>query len=119
MDFNRIDPTSRETWGTYCVHGHRFLEPDPESPSWGYPTYRYVDPWPCPDTQCTQEAYEAACRAEEEAYHRELAREAYDAVAGSDLGRDLQADAADAEERHGHEANCDPYNQLAGPGSDW
>ena len=50
----------------------------------------------------------------EAAYYADLHREAYDAVAGADLGRDLRANAADAEERCGHEANCESYSAIAG-----
>jgi hypothetical protein len=50
----------------------------------------------------------------EDAYYADLHREAYDAVAGSDLGQSyIDARIAD-EERRGHEANCEPYSAVAG-----
>lgn len=85
MTYEQSHHRPREEWGEYCQHGKQLTEPDPESPTYAYPTYRYVEPWPCDAEGCTREALEASWDAMEAERFRELEREAYDAVAGSDL----------------------------------
>lgn len=65
-----------DTWGTYCPHGKRIVERDPDRTDCeGYPVGRNVDPWPCHEGECTREAFERACQAEEDEYWDSLMSE--------------------------------------------
>ncbi|MFD7661302.1 hypothetical protein [Streptomyces sp. NPDC059788] len=50
---------AEEKWGTYCSHGQRIVERDPDKtgPA-GLPVERIVDPWPCTADGCTREEFE-------------------------------------------------------------
>ncbi len=69
-----INGVPSDRWGTWCPHGIRIVEPDPDSPDIHYPNGRVVDPWPCADG-CTREAFEAEQQAEYAAYHEGLMAE--------------------------------------------
>jgi hypothetical protein len=73
----RLTP-SREKWGTYCQHGKKVVEMDPDrTDAEGYPVGRIVEPWPCNEDGCTREALEKDAREEEEAYWAERWSEYY------------------------------------------
>lgn len=81
MTYDQSHHRPREEWGTWCAHGKQLTEPDPESPTYAYPTYRYVEPWPCDVEGCTREALEADQRAAEAEYLAVQQREHDDMVA--------------------------------------
>ena len=65
----------REAWGTYCPHGKKITELDPDHHDQeGHPE-RIVDPWPCDADGCTLEAFEAAEQAMEDEYWESLLSE--------------------------------------------
>jgi hypothetical protein len=61
---------SKNRWGTWCQHGTRIVEKDPDRTDCeGYSVGRIVEPWPCGEPDCTREIHEAGWAAEEEEYH--------------------------------------------------
>ena len=66
----------QEDWGTYCPHGQKIVERDPDrTDPEGYPVGRIVSPWPCNADGCTPEAFEAAEQAIEDEYWESLLNE--------------------------------------------
>jgi hypothetical protein len=64
-------PTDEE-WGTYCPHGVKIVEKDPNrTDPEGYPIGRIVEPWPCDRPGCTREQFEKEMREEAESYEAE------------------------------------------------
>ncbi|WP_033338893.1 hypothetical protein [Catenuloplanes japonicus] len=68
-----INDVPADRWGTWCTHGHRIVEPDPNAP-WlneHTPKSRIVDPWPCTADGCIRAQFETDCANEEAKYERE------------------------------------------------
>jgi hypothetical protein len=48
-------------WGVWCRHAKHIIVRDPDNTdSEGYPVGKAADPWPCPEPECSLEAFEEA-----------------------------------------------------------
>jgi hypothetical protein len=73
-------------WGNYCPHGLKIVEAepaehlceDPASPRAPidcracYPAGRKILPWPCNESECTEEAFDRAERERIDEYYEEM-----------------------------------------------
>lgn len=66
---------AEEDWGTYCPHGKRIVEKDPDQADDPYQGGRIVQPWPCDEDGCTLEAFEAREKAREDEHWESLRAE--------------------------------------------
>ncbi|WP_055693236.1 hypothetical protein [Streptomyces prasinopilosus] len=67
----------QEAHGTYCPHGKKITELDPDHPDQEGQPERLVDPWPCTVEGCTLEAFEEHEQACEDEYWDSLLSEVY------------------------------------------
>ncbi|GAA2608312.1 hypothetical protein GCM10010399_43940 [Dactylosporangium fulvum] len=79
-DNRTINGVPADQWGTWCAHGHRIVEPDPNA---DFPRGRVVDPWPCDADDCTREQFEADMEAAEAEYQADLWRDHYRMIGGA------------------------------------
>lgn len=62
----------QEARGTYCPHGKKITEPDPDHPDPDGQPERIVSPWPCTKDGCTLEAFEQREKEREQEYYEAL-----------------------------------------------
>lgn len=67
----------RKARGTYCPHGKKITELDPDHPDPEGQPERVVDPWPCTVDGCTLDAFEADEQERENEYWESLLSEVH------------------------------------------
>lgn len=55
-----INRPPADQWGTWCGHGKRIIEPNPDQPLDHTNVGHVVTPWPCDAEECTLDAFEQA-----------------------------------------------------------
>lgn len=67
----------QEARGTYCPHGKKITELDPDHPDQEGQPERFVTPWPCDVDGCTLEAFERAEQERESDFWDDLMSEVH------------------------------------------